>query len=1175
MTNENRQPDELDIDGLLKTIREPEAVPPPAPEPSPVQEAPDPDDGVDSNVAAMREQIRSLMGSWGEETEPEAEAIPPAPEETAPPAPEPDRPRQRFQRAEQPEPAQVVPAEPEPEPEPEPEEEPEPTAPLEELPEEVSALVEEPSAPPEPTVAEAPAKKRRRSLWELPLFRLFRRETPKPQEEPPRSEPPVSAYIPDDPVDEGEPAPADEGPELLTDILPPSHMRQEEPIPARSAAQPPEEPEPTELPEQPEPPETPEQPEPVETPELPELRETAEEPTLEEPPETEIPEEPEDAPPPEDIPDDVPLSDSEWEKLAQTPEYREPPKKPSVQEERRVQVLTLHVRKREDAAQDESADRRAFDQDETEIEPRRPVPEETPADDGWEQMVIPGLAPDEPTEPPSQEDATPPESREISPSDAVAWEPSRSEPVDEEDEEDEASESPEDWDEDVPDESLLERPERGSGLLRRAAAGAAVIGANLQREWAKRRAAAEERRRTEEKDRRTAQEEERRIREQERASRRKARTDETPEEESVSPPVRRKTPKDNVVEMPPPEQPGLLQRKLEEMEERANQFADSMFQSESEEGQEEEAMQRMAEQHIPGTDEERPPRKPKKQKKPERDKHSARRIPDTSPRELARIYNGSWRSVRGRLPFQLAIAVVLLGITAVADDALPFLTGTLLSEDLRITGLLLAVGLLAACVVGLDTLLEGILQLFRGRPGLNTLSSIGVVFTLIDALWYAALSREGPLPFCGFAALSLWTVAWGNSRKKEGQKRSSEDVAARSSFERLTMDEDKWEDRGTFMKEPGSARGFGRQMQDLDGAEQVYRYAAPVMMIACLAFGVMSAVGQGAPQRLIWSWSVIFILATPLSATLAYGLPYARLVKRLHSAGAVIAGWDGAASMQGEAGIVFTDRDLFPEGSVERKDIRSFGYVSLEKLIGCTASIIREADVGLAGVFDDLVRIHGGFYRRVDDLSYSNAGGFSGMIRGDQVLVGTADFMQVMKIEISPGYQVRNAVFCAINGQLQGVFPLIYSLPPQVRPAVNYLVAAGIHPILATRDFNITPAVLRQRFRLPVDRMQYPSVEHRFALSAKGQPHNETLGALIFREGVEAYTAAILGGRRLVTVVRLNTVLTVAASVIGALLGFYLTLMSAYASLSPLNILVFLLAWLVPTLLISNGADKF
>ena len=100
-------------------------------------------------------------------------------------------------------------------------------------------------------------------------------------------------------------------------------------------------------------------------------------------------------------------------------------------------------------------------------------------------------------------------------------------------------------------------------------------------------------------------------------------------------------------------------------------------------------------------------------------------------------------------------------------------------------------------------------------------------------------------------------------------------------------------------------------------------------------------------------------------------------------------------------------------------------------------------------------------------------------------------------------------------------------------------------------------------------------MDRRQLLSAKGQPHNETLGALIYREGLGACTDAILGGRRLRMVVRLNTILAVAASVVGALLGFYLTLMGAYHSLSPLNILFFLVMWLVPILLVSNGVDKF
>ena len=58
-------------------------------------------------------------------------------------------------------------------------------------------------------------------------------------------------------------------------------------------------------------------------------------------------------------------------------------------------------------------------------------------------------------------------------------------------------------------------------------------------------------------------------------------------------------------------------------------------------------------------------------------------------------------------------------------------------------------------------------------------------------------------------------------------------------------------------------------------------------------------------------------------------------------------------------------------------------------------------------------------------------------------------------------------------------------------------------------------------------------------------------------------------------VVRLNNILTILASVVGLVLAFYLTFIGAFLSLSSLNMLLFLLLWLVPNLLISVTVDKF
>ncbi len=45
------------------------------------------------------------------------------------------------------------------------------------------------------------------------------------------------------------------------------------------------------------------------------------------------------------------------------------------------------------------------------------------------------------------------------------------------------------------------------------------------------------------------------------------------------------------------------------------------------------------------------------------------------------------------------------------------------------------------------------------------------------------------------------------------------------------------------------------------------------------------------------------------------------------------------------------------------------------------------------------------------------------MIHNQEVLVGTAAFMHLMDIPMPAGHNIRNAIFCAIGGQLCGLFP--------------------------------------------------------------------------------------------------------------------------------------------------------
>ena len=118
---------------------------------------------------------------------------------------------------------------------------------------------------------------------------------------------------------------------------------------------------------------------------------------------------------------------------------------------------------------------------------------------------------------------------------------------------------------------------------------------------------------------------------------------------------------------------------------------------------------------------------------------------------------------------------------------------------------------------------------------------------------------------------------------------------------------------------------------------------------------------------------------------------------------------------------------------------------------------------------------------------------------------------------------------------------------------------------MATRDFNLIPAMLRQRFKLPVDKMEFPPVERRVELSGEEQSHSDILTAVLCREGVAPYSEAVVGAARLRRAVRTSAVLACLGALAGLLLAFYLTFVCSYSSLSAVNLLVFLVMWLVPT----------
>ena len=632
-----------------------------------------------------------------------------------------------------------------------------------------------------------------------------------------------------------------------------------------------------------------------------------------------------------------------------------------------------------------------------------------------------------------------------------------------------------------------------------------------------------------------------------------------PRKPSKAPPA-----EDNVLDFPEeaagPEESPLTQG-INRLLKKADDYAEHMFE---EEGMEDDTAVRRAEEFIPGTDEEEEPSPRRRERKPRKEPPPA---PDLPPADLAKRYGKGLKGMRLR-----ATLVLLLFLPALYLTLEVFPHPQALTPELRV--LALAGVQVLAMLLGLDVLFRGLFGLLRLEFGMDTLLLFASAATLADALTMFKLDpREGQMPYCAAIVLGISLLLRGTYRKRRGLRLACKTAAAASHPYLVTLDEGKWNGRDTYAKWSGDPVGFGRQMQASDGAQRIFRRICPLLFIASMLLSIVASIGRGAPERLLWCLSATLTASASLSGALCFGQPWLTLCQRLSKSGAAIAGWDGVTATGG-SGILVTDSDLFPPGCVSLNGIKIFGDFPAEKVVADTATLIRESGCGLDKPFHDLLRAQGAIYRRVSNF-FCYEGGLSGVIRNEQVLVGSADFMRLMEIALPPGLHVKNAVFCAIDGELAGIFALNYTLHGTVDPALTSLIRNRVSPVMATRDFNLTPAMLRQRFKLPVDRMEYPSVERRMELSDEDQLHSDILTAVLCREGIGPYSAAVVGAARRPRAVRTSAVLASLGAVVGLILAFYLTFVGAYASLSASNLLVFLIMWLVPTPLISGMVNKY
>ena len=132
---------------------------------------------------------------------------------------------------------------------------------------------------------------------------------------------------------------------------------------------------------------------------------------------------------------------------------------------------------------------------------------------------------------------------------------------------------------------------------------------------------------------------------------------------------------------------------------------------------------------------------------------------------------------------------------------------------------------------------------------------------------------------------------------------------------------------------------------------------------------------------------------------------------------------------------------------------------------------------------------------------------------------------------------------------------------------LSVLRAGALVPVLATRDFMITPQFLKQRYKIPPEHIEFPIVEERAALSEPGAVRAGKQGALMARSSFASFAGSVVAARGLRSTAILSICVAIAGSVLGVSLMFVLTFLGADLAASCWNLFLYTVLWLLPGLL--------
>lgn len=542
--------------------------------------------------------------------------------------------------------------------------------------------------------------------------------------------------------------------------------------------------------------------------------------------------------------------------------------------------------------------------------------------------------------------------------------------------------------------------------------------------------------------------------------------------------------------------------------------------------------------------------------------------PEVDPKSAARHYGSRVELYRSRLRIGAVLSVILAWLSFGFPVA-----GSL--KNPAVCAAMCLILMLTVTLLGVDIFTAGFLAMLRKKPDAQSLLTVSCIAAAVDALVIILThGSQGYLPFCAVPAVSMCFAIYSSMLYCRGQRFNLRVLDQMRNPTSITVQKNLVNEGMCVTRTPGYPDEFIHSSEEEDVSEVAYSAAAPFLLLAIPVLSLLAALLSKNIASFFHILSALYAAAASFSALLSFPLPYFLVSQELSRAGSAIAGWTGIRELGTADSVLVTDQDLFPAETVSIESVRILEGVDPETAVSYVASVISASGSCLAPVFTELVRKNNCILRKVEEFKCHEAGGLTAMIDGSEVLVGSSSFIKLMGIHLPQKLSSKNSVFLAINSKLVGIITVTYKPIVPVQRGLAALLQNKAEVIFAARDFNVTPLLIAQKFKLPSDSLNFPTFAERFRITDSQNLEESLPVAVVKRKSLFPFANVVTRARKLYSTICLSTVFSMISTLAGVILMFFLCCTGSFASASAGNLLLFMLLWLVPVVIVSVYMTK-